>query len=114
MNGEYSDDFESLIESRSYKWSSRINALERDGKISSATKDILRGCLLPNSWEHRRINGTVSPIAKKCQIQKFDDLILKSRSALDELRKSIVVGRIVDNEVGKNELSCVELKIIKA
>ncbi|WP_289121020.1 hypothetical protein, partial [uncultured Bacteroides sp.] len=102
---EYRDDFESLIEGRNYKWSSRINALEREGKISTVTKEILRGCLLPNSWEHRRINGTISPIARKYSILKFDDLIFKISSAVNELRKSIVVGRIDDNELGRNDLT---------
>lgn len=120
--GRQTDDWQKLYRETGYSWRSRINSLVCSGKICTASKKILSGCLLPYVWETRRINGTVSSRNKAIAIDRIVDLESRIIELKETLKRNIVLKSLgTDSLVGFNGADnpnetgygVVEFKIIK-
>lgn len=75
-------------------------------------KNILSGCLLPFSFEQKRVGQDINPSLKKIQIMKITDLHSKLRNAEDILKSRIVPrhGILPNSDEATDYL---ELKVIE-
>lgn len=92
--GRHDDEWQKLFRETGYSWRSKISRLNDSGKICTASKRILCGCLLPYVWESKRINGTVSSRHSAMAIKNL--MVLKSRltELKETLRRNIVLKSI--------------------
>lgn len=117
LNGALEDDWENLIREMGFKWKSRINALSNKGRIGSSTKDLLYGCLLPNSWESIRLKGKISKRLEARAIKNFNSLKDAANSLLRTLRNQVVLRSVnINEDVGNGEngnaVNAIEFRII--
>lgn len=120
--GRHNDEWQKLFKETGYSWRYRINKLCDSGRISTASKRILCGCLLPYVWESRRINGTVSARNETIAIKKLTDLKSRLNKLKETLRHNIVLKSldtrsIMDpnssDNLDKTAYRMVEFKIIE-
>lgn len=112
VSGEIPSDRKEIFKINSYHWSSKIRRLENSGKVSTVMKNILSGCLLPFSFERKRLGKDINPALKKIQILRIMDLHSKLKCAEDVLKSRIVPRQgILPNS---NEATdYLELKVIE-
>lgn len=113
-SGEIPPDRKEIFKINSYHWSSRIRHLENCGKISTVMKNILSGCLLPFSFEQKRVDRDINPALKKIQIVRIMDLHSKLKEAEDILKSRIVPRHGIfpnsDDATDYLELKVIELE----
>lgn len=112
VSGEIPSDRKEISKINSYHWSNKIRHLENSGKVSTVMKNILSGCLLPFSFEQKRVGTDINPSLKKIQIMRIMDLYSKLRDAEEALKNRIVPkhGIIPNSDEPTDYL---ELKVIE-
>ena len=79
---------------------------------SDIMKNILSGCLLPFSFEQRRVDGDINPSLKKIQIMRITDLLIKLQEAEKSLKNRIIPRQELLHNRGKR-IEYLELKVIE-
>lgn len=119
--GRQIDVWQRLFHETSYSWRARIDKLSATGRISTGSKKILIGCLMPYVWETRRINGTISFRNQAVAIGNINTLRKRIETLKEILRRNIVlksidVNNITDSEeseyTNKAAYNVIEFKII--
>lgn len=120
--GHHIDDWKKLYMETGYSWRSKINKLSDTGKISTASKKILLGCLMPYIWENQRINGSISSRNKAIAIGNIVNLEkrlteLKNNLKRNILLKSMDADTLIDSknssDIDGARYHVVEFKIIE-
>jgi len=112
VSGDIPSDRKEIFKVNSYKWSGKIRQLESYGNVSTIMKNILSGCLLPFSFEQRRVDGNINPSLKKIQIMKITDLLKKLQEAEKSLKNRIIPRQELLHNGGKR-IEYLELKVIE-
>lgn len=111
-SGNIPSDRKEIFKINSYMWSGKIRQLESSGNVSTIMKNILSGCLLPFSFEQRRVDGDINPSLKKIQIMRITDLLKKLQEAEKSLRNRIIPRQeLLQN--GERRMEYLELKVIE-
>lgn len=112
LSGIIPSDRKEIFIINSYRWSGKLKQLESLGNVSTIMKNILSGCLLPFSFEQRRVRGYINPSLKKIQIMKITDLLNKLKDTEEILKRRIIPrqGHLPNSEKRTDYL---ELKVIK-
>lgn len=118
--GEPVDDWQKLFKENGYNWKSKINRLADSGRISTASKRILQGCLLPYVWESFRINGSISKRNHDLAVKNLMVLEKRLNSLKRSLKDNIVLrsvetGHILNGKPDDNNdgFKVTEFKIIE-
>lgn len=112
VSGNIPSDRKEIFKVNSYKWSGKIRQLESCGNVSTIMKNILSGCLLPFSFEQRRVDGNINPSLKKIQIMRITDLLKKLQEAEKSLKNRIIPRQELLHNGGKR-IEYLELKVIE-
>lgn len=112
VSGDIPSDRKEIFKVNSYKWSGKIRQLESYGNVSTIMKNILSGCLLPFSFEQRRVDGNINPSLQKIQIMKITDLLKKLQEAEKSLKNRIIPRQELLHNGGKR-IEYLELKVIE-
>lgn len=112
VSGNIPSDRKEIFKVNSYKWSGKIRQLESYGNVSTIMKNILSGCLLPFSFEQRRVDGDINPSLKKIQIMRITDLLKKLQEAEKSLKNRIIRRQELLHNSGK-QIEYIELKVIE-
>lgn len=115
--GRHDDEWQKLYRETGYSWRSKINILNDSGRICTASKRILCGCLLPYVWESKRINGTVSSRNNAIAIKNLMDLKNRMDELKAKLRRNIILKSIdtkglIDSD-GTEDLDKVAYRVVE-
>lgn len=103
--GRQIDVWQRLFQETSYSWRARIDKLSATGRISTGSKKILTGCLMPFVWETRRINGTISFRNQAIAISNINTLKERLETLKETLGRNIVLKSIDVNNITDSEES---------
>lgn len=112
ISGIIPSDRKEIFHINSYSWSSKIKQLETSGNVSTIMRNILSGCLLPFSFEQRRVGNNINPSLKKIQIMTITDLLNKLKEA-EKILKSRIIPRQGFLPNSEKRIDYLELKVIK-